>query len=193
MAKIKKSGKKNNYLKASDTKKLKALEFFNRCTIFLLLVIIVSLILCFEKPYELEHASVHGPALWFLHLIAWPILFLPGVINNFSWANNTAVMKYLIDDNPALVLAILGSLLVGVIWGIIRKWGMAYFGINGMRSAGHFMLIIACWGVLQLAISAVIVLQDTNSLIPFHPVKKNTQAVQQQPAAGAENTAATGK
>ena len=127
MAKIKKSGKKNNYLKASDTKKLKALEFFNRCTLFLLLVIIASLALCFEKPYELEHASVHRPALWFLHLIAWHILFLPGVINNFSWANNTAVMKYLIDDNPALVLAILGSLLVGTVWGIIRKWTDGYF------------------------------------------------------------------
>ena len=40
------------------------------------------------------------------------------------------------------------------------------------------MLIFAGWGILQLLICAVIVLQDTNTLIPFHPVK--TTAITEQ-------------
>ncbi|MBE6403324.1 MAG: hypothetical protein E7039_06345 [Lentisphaerae bacterium] len=182
MKKNKKNSKKNhNYIKASDSKKQRAVQFFNRCTLLLLLVVVVSLALCFEKPYELEHSSIHGPALWFLHLIAWPILFLPGVINSFSFAHNTAVMKYLINENPALILAILGCLLIGIVWVMIRRYGISWFGVSGMRSAGYFMLIFASWGVLQLLISAVIVLLDTNTLIPFQPVK-NTKTVQTQTA-----------
>ena len=178
MKKNKKHSKKqNNYIKASESKKQRAVQFFNRCTLLLLLVVVTALGLCFEKPYELEHASVHGPALWFLHLAAWPILFLPGVINSFSFAHNTAVMKYLIDDNPALILALLACILIGVIWVIIRRYGISWFGVAGMRTAGYFMLIFAGWGIFQLLISAVIVLQDTNTLIPFHPVK-NTKTVQ---------------
>lgn len=172
MKKLKKVTKKhNNYIKASDSKKQRAIEFFNRCALLLLVVIVVSLAVCFNQPYELEKASVHGPALWFLHLTAWPLLFLPGVINNFSWAHNTEVMRYLINVNPALVLALLGTLLLAIVWGVIRRYGINWFGINGLRSAGHFMLIVACWGILQLAICAVIILLDTNTLIPFHPVK----------------------
>ncbi len=172
MKKAKKQNKKQpKYIKASDSKKQRAVQFFNRCTLLLLLVVVASLALCFEKPYELEKASIHGPALWFLHLTAWPILFLPGVINSFSFVHNTAVMKYLINDNPALILALLAGLLIGIIWLILRRYGISWFGVSGMRSAGYFMLIFACWGIFQLLISAVIVLQDTNTLIPFHPVK----------------------
>ena len=156
------------------------MQFFNRCTLLLLLVVVVSLALCFEKPYALERASVHGPALWFLHLTAWPILFLPGVINSFSFTHDTAVMKYLINENPALILALLGCILIGGIWLLIRRYGISWFGVSGMRSAGYFMLIFAGWGVFQLLISAVIVLQDTNTLIPFHPVK-NVKTVQSSP------------
>ena len=172
MKKAKKQNKKQpKYIKASDSKKQRAVQFFNRCTFLLLLVVVASLALCFEKPYELEKASIHGPALWFLHLTAWPILFLPGVINSFSFVHNTAVMKYLINDNPALILALLAGLLIGIIWLILRRYGISWFGVSGMRSAGYFMLIFACWGAFQLLISGVIVLQDTNTLIPFHPVK----------------------
>ena len=172
MKKAKKKNKKHQkYIKASDSKKQRAVQFFNRCTLLLLLVVVASLALCFEKPYELEKASIHGPALWFLHLTAWPILFLPGVINSFSFVHNTAVMKYLINDNPALILALLAGLLIGIIWLILRRYGISWFGVSGMRSAGYFMLIFACWGAFQLLISGVIVLQDTNTLIPFHPVK----------------------
>ncbi len=172
MKKAKKQNKKHQkYIKASDSKKQRAVQFFNRCTLLLLLVVVASLALCFEKPYELEKASIHGPALWFLHLTAWPILFLPGVINSFSFVHNTAVMKYLINDNPALILALLAGLLIGIIWLILRRYGISWFGVSGMRSAGYFMLIFACWGAFQLLISGVIVLQDTNTLIPFHPVK----------------------
>ena len=77
----------------------------------------------------------------------------------------------MINGNPALVLALLGTLLLAIVWGVIRRYGINWFGINGLRSAGHFMLIVACWGILQLAICAVIILLDTNTLIPFHPVK----------------------
>ena len=172
MKKAKKQNKKQpKYIKASDSKKQRAVQFFNRCTLLLLLVVVASLALCFEKPYELEKASIHGPALWFLHLTAWPILFLPGVINSFGFIHNTAVMKYLINDNPALILALLACLLIGIIWLILRRYGISWLGVSGMRSAGYFMLIFACWGIFQLLISAVIVLQDTNTLIPFHPVK----------------------
>ena len=179
MKKAKKGSKKrNNYIKASDSKKTRALEFFNRCTLLLLLVILVSLAVCFDRPYELGQQSAHGPALWFLHLTAWPLLFLPGAINNLSWAHNTPVMHYLIDTNPALVLALLAALLLGVIYRLFRRYGIAWFGVSGLRSAGHFMLIFAGWGILQLLICAVIVLQDTNTLIPFHPVK--TTAITEQ-------------
>ena len=172
MKKYKKNSKKrNNYIKASDSKKLRAIELFNRCTLLLLIVILAALAVCFEQSYELEKASVHGPALWFLHLTAWPLLFLPGVINNFSWAHNTAVMRYLIDGNPALILALLATLLLLIVWCILRRYGINWFGVGGMRSASHFMLIFAAWGILQLIICAVIILQDTNSLIPFHPAK----------------------
>ena len=178
MKKNKKQNKKQqNYIKASDSKKQRAVQFFNRCTLLLLLGVVASLGLCFEKPYELEQSSVHGPALWFLHLAAWPILFLPGVINSFPFAHNTAVMQYLINDNPALILAILAGILIGIIWLIIRRYGISWFGVPGMRTAGYFMLIFAGWGVFQLMISAVIVLQDTNTLIPFHPAK-STKTVQ---------------
>ena len=175
MKKGKKSTKKNNYIKAPDSKKKRALEFFNRSMLFLLIVIVVSLAVCFNQPYELSKESFHGPALWFLHLAAWPLLFLPGVVNNFSWTHNTAVMRYLIDINPALLLAILAALLFGVIYLILRRYGLVWFGPSGMRSAAHFILIFACWGVLQLVISAVIVLKDTNTLIPFQPAKKIVQ------------------
>ena len=182
MKKNKKHSKKNNnYIKASDSKKQRAVQFFNRCTLLLLLVVAISLALCFEKPYELEHSSIHGPALWFLHLTAWPILFLPGVINSVGYVHDTAVMKYLINENPALILAILACILIFIVWSVIRRYGISWFGVGGMRSAGYFMLIFACWGVFQLLISAVIVLQDTNTLIPFQPVK-NTKTVQTQNA-----------
>lgn len=167
----------DDFINTTHDKKYKAVKFFNRCSLLLLLVILVSLALCFEKPYELERASAHGPALWFLHLTAWPLLFLPGVINSLTGIYNTAVMKYLIDDNPALILTLLACLLLGIIWVIFRRYGISWFGVSGLRSAGHFMLIFAGWGILQLLICAVIVLQDTNTLIPFHPVKP-TQAVQ---------------
>lgn len=174
MKKIKKSGKKrNNYIKASDSKKQRAVSFFNRCTLLLLLVIVVSLGVCFDRPYELEQASVHGPALWFLHLTAWPLLFLPGAINNINWVHNTQVMHYLLESNPALLLAILAMLLLLILWAVLRRWGINWFGVGGLRSAGHFILIFACWGIFQLLICAVIVLQDTNTLIPFHPAKNS--------------------
>ena len=176
MAKNKKSSKKNNnYIKASDSKKQRAVRFLDRCALLLLAVIIVSLAVCFGKDYELSCPSEHGPALWFLHLAAWPLLFLPGVVNNFSWTHNTAVMRYLIDINPALLLAILAALLFGIIYLILRRYGLIWFGPSGMRTATHFILIFACWGVLQLVISAVIVLKDTNTLIPFQPTKKIVQ------------------
>lgn len=184
MKKNKKNSKKqNNYIKGSDTKKQRAIQFFNRCTFFLLLVVVASLALCFEKPYELAHSSVHGPALWFLHLAAWPLLFLPGVINNFSFAHNTRIMRYLINDNPALILALLAGLLIFIVWLIIRRYGLNWFGTGGMRSAGHFMLIFALWGVFQLGMAAVIVLQDTNSLIPFHPAKTTAPDALKKPLA----------
>ncbi|MBR2357974.1 MAG: hypothetical protein IKA65_08125 [Lentisphaeria bacterium] len=183
MKKHKKNSKKNTkYIKSSEAKKQRAVQFFDRCTLFLLLVVIASLALCFEKPYELEKASIHGPALWFLHLAAWPILFLPGLINNLSFVHNTTAMKYLINDNPALILALLAGLLIAILWLIIRRYGLSWFGVGGMRSAGHFMLIFACWGVLQLIISAVIVLQDTNSLIPFHSAKTVKNSATPAPA-----------
>jgi hypothetical protein len=138
-------------------------------------VIVISLAVCFNRPYELSKESFHGPALWFLHLAAWPLLFLPGVVNNFSWTHNTAVMRYLIDINPALLLTILAALLFGIIYLILRRYGLVWFGPSGMRTATHFILIFACWGVLQLVISAVIVLKDTNTLIPFQPTKKIVQ------------------
>lgn len=184
MKKYKKSSKKNqNYIKASDSKKLRAIELFNRRSLLLLLVIMAALVVCFNRPYELEASSIHGPALWFLHLTAWPLLFLPGVINNFSWAHNTPVMRYLIDENPALVLALLATLLLLVVWAIIRRYGLSWFGPGGLRAASHFMLIFACWGMLQLVICAVIVLKDTNSLIPFHPVKNQASSAQLKPLA----------
>ncbi|MBE6380510.1 MAG: hypothetical protein E7047_06235 [Lentisphaerae bacterium] len=174
MKKSKKNSKKNNrYIKATDSKKQRAVKFFDRCAALLLAVIIASLLVCFGKEYELSRPSVHGPALWFLHLAAWPLLFLPGAINNLSWAHNTAVMKYLIDGNPALLLAILACLLLGIFYILFRRYGLSWFGPSGLRSAGHFMLIFACWGIFQLAISAVIILKDTNTLIPFHPVKND--------------------
>ena len=179
MKKNKKSGKKNNnYIKASDSKKKRALEFFDRSMLFLLLIVIISLAICFNQPYELSKESFHGPALWFLHLAAWPLLFLPGAVNNLSWAHNTPVMRYLIDTNPALLLTILACLLFGVIYLVLRRYGLVWFGVSGMRSASHFVLIFACWGVLQLVITAVIVLKDTNTLIPFHPTKNQHQCVQ---------------
>ena len=169
----------DDFIDTAHTKTTLAIRFFNRCSLLLLTVIIVSLALCFEKSYELEEASVHGPALWFLHLTAWPLLFLPGVINSLTGMGNTAIMKYLINTNPALVLAALACLLLALIWIVLRRYGINWFGIAGLRSAGHFMLIFAGWGILQLLICAVIVLQDTNTLIPFHPVKKS-QTIQNQ-------------
>ena len=181
MAKNKKSSKKNNnYIKASDSKKQRAVRFLDRCALLLLAVIIVSLAVCFGKDYELSCPSEHGPALWFLHLAAWPLLFLPGLVNNFAWAHNTSVMKYLIDSNPALLLALLACLLLGIIYLLIRRYGLSWFGPAGVRAAGNFMLIFACWGIFQLVISAVIVLKDTNTLIPFH---SNKSAVQTQSSA----------
>ena len=180
MAKNKKNSKKNNYIKASDSKKQRAVEFFTRCTWLLFAVIVVSLLICFNRSYELEHASAHGPALWFLHLTAWPLLFLPGLINNISWVHNTAAMNYLINENPALLLAMLATLLLGVIYLILKRYGLTWFGTGGMRSAGHFMLIFACWGIFQLLLCAVIVLLDTNTLIPFHPLKSTPPAAVQQ-------------
>ena len=181
MKKNKKSNKKNNYIKASDSKKKRALEFFDRSMLFLLIVMLASLAVCFNRPYELSKESFYGPALWFLHLAAWPLLFLPGVVNNFAWAHNTAVMRYMTDSNPALLLALLGCLLLGVIYLVLRRYGLSWFGQGGMRTAAHFILIFAFWGVFQLAISAIIVLKDTNTLTPFNPTKKVVQQDQNTP------------
>lgn len=163
--------KKYEYNPSADLHKQRAIIFFNRCTLFLLLVIIASLAICFEQPYELERPSVHGPALWFLHLAAWPLLFLPGVVTSLTGSGNTEFMKYLIDDNPALILTMLALLLLCIIYLVFRRYGVSWFGIGGLKAAGNFMLIFAVWGVFQLLICGIIVLQDTNTLIPFHPVK----------------------
>lgn len=163
--------KKYEYNPSADLRKHNAVIFFNRCTLLLLLVIVASLAICFEKPYELERPSIHGPALWFLHLAAWPLLFLPGVVTSLTGSGDTEIMKYLIDDNPALILTMLALLLLGIIYLIFRRYGVIWFGSGGLKAAGNFMLIFAVWGVFQLLICAVIVLQDTNTLIPFHPVK----------------------
>ena len=170
---------KIEYNPSADYRKQKAVVFFNRCTLLLLLVIVASLAICFEKPYELERASIHGPALWFLHLAAWPLLFLPGVVTSLTGSSDTEVMKYLIDDNPALILTMLALLLLGIIYLVFRRYGVSWFGSGGLKAAGNFMLIFAVWGVFQLLICAVIVLQDTNTLIPFHPAKK-TEAVEKK-------------
>ena len=172
MKKNKKQNKKQqNYIKASDSKKQRAVRFLDRCALLLLAVIIVSLAVCFGKDYELSCPSEHGPALWFLHLAAWPLLFLPGVVTSLTGSGDTEIMKYLIDDNPALILTMLALLLLGIIYLIFRRYGVIWFGSGGLKAAGNFMLIFAVWGVFQLLICAVIVLQDTNTLIPFHPVK----------------------
>ena len=163
--------KKYEYNPSADLHKQRAIIFFNRCTLFLLLVIIASLAICFEQPYELERPSVHGPALGFLHLAAWPLLFLPGVVTSLTGSGNPEFMKYLIDDNPALILTMLALLLLCIIYLVFRRYGVSWFGIGGLKAAGNFMLIFAVWGVFQLLICGIIVLQDTNTLIPFHPVK----------------------
>lgn len=164
----KKNFQHTDYLQDTYIRKKRAIKSFNTCTLILLAVILISLLICFEKPYNLESPAVYGPALCFLNLLAWPIVFLPGMISRVAGCHNSKIMFYLLETNPALTLAMLALLLLGIIWLLFRRYGIKWLGANGLNIAGHFVIIFACWGILQLLICAVIFLQDTNTLVPFH-------------------------
>ena len=100
------------------------------------------------------------------------------------WIGGCIFFKKLSADKQKRALKVLGSiiftqeiirdlalLILCIIYLVFRRYGVSWFGAGGLKAAGNFMLIFAVWGVFQLLICAVIVLQDTNTLIPFHPVK----------------------
>ncbi len=189
MGKWTKTGKKNrNFIKASDTKKRRAVQYFNRCCLLLMAVVLVSFAVCSGRPYELQEASAHGPALWFLLLMAYPILGVLGLVNIiFGWGD-TAVVEYFTVEHPALGLTLLNEIYLGAIWVLVRRRGLGWFGPGGIRAAGNFVLIMACWGAFQLFLVGLMMLWYAGGLSPFHPeARENSPAVvaKSGPASGA--------
>lgn len=193
MEKIKKPGKKHSKtretVKSSDIKRQKAIGYFDRCCFLLFLVLLGAFLVCYGKPYELQEAVSHGHAVWFLLLFAYPILGFLGLVNVLLGTADAPIMRYFTIDNPILGLILADITYLFLLWLIIRRRGLTWFGSNGMRAAGNFVLIVAFWGVFQLFLSGIMFLWNSGGMTPFHPHDPPAAAAPADPGAAADNPA----
>lgn len=190
MEKIKKSGKKTKNGKTFEIKQRKALRYFDRSCLFLLLVLLAAFLVCYGKPYELQAAVSHGHAVWFLLLVAYPVLGLLGLINVLLGTSDAPIVLYFTVRQPIFGLILADVVYLLLLWLILRRRGGGWFGPGGLHAAGNFVLIVACWGIFQLFLSGVMFLWNSGGLTPFYPHDPPAAAAPVQPATGDRAAAA---
>lgn len=98
-----------------------------------------------NSDYDLGKANPQGFAMWFLLFLGWGSLELAGVV---SWIFGLQQELSPLGEGPTLGFCALTTLIA--VWAVLRFWVSRRFSPELLKTAIHFILIIACWGLFQL-------------------------------------------
>ena len=98
-----------------------------------------------NTDYDLSRSNPQGFAMWFLLLVGWIPLELFGLIR---WLFGIRQEFSPVGEGPALGICALAAL--AAVWAVIRFYVAKICRLEVLRTAFHFMLIFAFWGMFQM-------------------------------------------
>ncbi len=122
---------------------------WDQFTLLLALVIAVSCLVCYHRPYQLGEPAIHGFPLWFLLCTAYPLMELISLVNLVFDLSGSSLMRFLVS-REVLALGLVDLLTLAAVWALWRFRLGSRFGVSVLRAAGTFLGIYLAWGAMQL-------------------------------------------
>lgn len=134
----------------SGEKYRRAGRAFDRMIIAYMLLIVAAVLIGLQGDYDLSRQSANGFAICFLLLPAYlPLLIIDAVAVCFG----TSIIPDI--GQEVYILGICDIFIVLNIWWIVRFFAMRKQSVSVLRTAKTFVMIMVCWGVLQLLFAMV--------------------------------------
>lgn len=180
--------------KDSPASKKKARRTWDIVCILTGLIIVCSVLICFNEPYEIGEPNMHGFPLWFLLFLAYPFLWILSIFNVIFGSDGSFFVNYVVYGNQALGLGIVDFLALILIWAVIRFGILRFFGSRWVQVCSNFMLLVAGWGICQLFYFLMVFLWDSGGFEPLHkhlrepePAPERVVIVEPPPASNLES------
>lgn len=141
-----------------------AVSRWNRITLILLVVFAVAAGAghsAGDLTFEAGHAG--GFANWFLYCSAAPVLWIGGLISLFFDFADCRLLQ-LFHRHPFAGLLAVNIFTYGLIWLLGRIFGLRLLGMNKLRIASNFLLLLACWGIFQLLLFGTATIRQQSSV-----------------------------
>lgn len=133
------------------------------------IIILISVLICFNQSFELNQPNTHGFLLWFLLFCAYPFLWLISVFYTISGINGPELMKLIFDNGyQAIALGIVNLSALLIIWLVVRFWFFRAFGVQWVRVCSFLMLTYASWGIFQLSLYLILSLWNHSGFKSWH-------------------------
>lgn len=125
---------------------------------------------------ELGTPSIYGFLHWFLLCLAYPALELVGLMNLVLGIPDNPMTRYFLS-REVLALALVDLATLAAVWALFRFYLGRRFGVQCLRVAGNFLLIVLCWGGLQLSLFLGGYLWSNGGFSQFHENLEEPSAV----------------
>lgn len=150
---------------------------FNRIVMVYIFLVLAAVLAGSAGDYDLSKVSTNGFAICFLLLPAYlPLLIIDGIAMCFGSTIFTDA------GHEVFILGVCDIFIALNVWWIVRFAAMRRQSVNILRTAKVFVLIMVCWGVLQLLFSLIQFSREKSSFSDRH--SKNESAMSEGVIAG---------
>lgn len=138
---------------ALTNKQQNAMHRWNRVCLWMVLVLAVSAIAGQSGGMpDLQGPDAHGFPYWFLLCCAYPALEILSLINIVFGSHNSVIVTVLTRERTVIALTVVNVICVIAVWYFVRGYLFRKFGTFALKVAFNLMLMLLCWGVMQLVL-----------------------------------------
>lgn len=145
------------------------------------IIIVISVLSCFNQNFELSQSNMHSFPLWFLLFCAYPFLWLISVFNSITGINGQELTKFILDNGyHAIALGLVNFSALLMVWLLVRFWFLRAFGAKWVKVCTVLMMTYAGWGVFQLSLYLMLLLWNNGGFGSLHDYAQESKIESQE-------------
>ncbi|MDD3155239.1 MAG: hypothetical protein PHS41_10255 [Victivallaceae bacterium] len=164
--------KKNN--QANPFEMRKAIRRWDKLCLGMFIVLVLSILVSVNRPYDLSSDNVQGFSLWFLLCSAYPGLVVLSFVNFVLGPISANFFQSVMIGREAIFLGSVDLVTLLVLWAVTRFYLSRVISAGAIRVISNFLLILIGWGAFQLGMFTAVFLWRNGGLTNLHREFENT-------------------